>query len=153
MKKTFFKLTLIFVALIGISGCSSDDETDQTTGDIVGIWENGAVYGTGKYSGVNASITGDAEGTSEFRADGTYTSIMTGGALVVTVPTLNYTETTPLEPSTESGLYTYNTANDDLTTGDKTSKVVVLNANFMKIKTLINQDGVVGELYTEFNKR
>ena len=65
---------------------------------------------------------------------------------------LNQSQTTPIEPVAESGTYSYNAATDDVVIDGETSKVVLLNANSMKIKSYVNQDGVTAEIYSEYNR-
>lgn len=65
---------------------------------------------------------------------------------------MNYSETTPIEASFSSGTYLYDESTDDLVVDGEVSKVVVLNANFMKVKTLINDSGTTGEIFTEFHR-
>ena len=152
MKKTIFKLSFILIAFLSFTACSSDDSTDATTGTIEGLWHTGRVYGTGTGSGFNVTFEGDSEGTINFKPDGTYDSNLIGGYVTVSIPALNQNQTTPIEPIAESGNYTYNAATDDLVLDGETSKVVLLNANNMKIKTLVDQDGVIAEIYTEYNR-
>jgi hypothetical protein len=110
------------------------------------------MYGTANYNGMNANLDGDSEGTMEFKANGTYDSNIISAYLTVSIPALNYSETTPIEASSTSGEYYYDEITDDLDIDGEMSKVVVLNANFMKIKTLINDSGVTGELFTEYHR-
>ncbi len=42
----------------------------------------------------------------------------------------------------------YNVATDDLVIDGETSKVVLLNANNMKVKTIVNQDGITAESFS-----
>ena len=152
MKKTIFKLSFILIAFLSFTACSSDDSTDATTGTLEGVWNTGKTYGTGTGSGLNLTFEGDSEGTVNFKSDGTYDSNIIGGYVTVTIPALNQNQTTPIEPVSESGTYTYNATTDDLVLDGETSKVVLLNANNMKIKTLVDQDGVIAEIYTEYNR-
>ena len=152
MVSKFFKMTFLVLSVVFLNGCSSDDDNDPTSANIEGVWQLGRMYGTATYTGMNANLDGESEGTLEFNADGTYDSNIISGYLDVTIPALNYTETTTIDPLTESGTYSYDATTDDLIIDGETSKVVVLNANFMKIKTLINDSGVVGELYTEYSR-
>ncbi|UGS22739.1 hypothetical protein [Flavobacterium channae] len=145
------KVTFLLLSVLFLNGCSSDDG-DATTGNIEGVWQLGRIYGNATYSGMNSTMDGDSEGTMEFKSDGTYDSNIISGYLEVTIPSLNYSETTVIEPVTESGTYSYNSSTDDLIIDGETSKVVTLNANFMKIKTLINDSGVVGVLYSEYSR-
>ncbi|WP_291136574.1 hypothetical protein [Flavobacterium sp. UBA7663] len=148
----FFRMTFLVLSVVFLNGCSSDDDGDETTANIEGVWQLGRMYGTATYTGMNANLDGDSEGTMEFNSDGTYDSNIISGYLDVTIPSLNYTETTTIDPINDSGTYNYNATTDDLVIDGETSKVVVLNANFMKIKTLINDSGVTGELFTEYHR-
>ena len=147
LKVTFLLLTLLF-----LNGCSGDEDSDETTANIQGVWQLGRMYGTANYNGMNANLDGDSEGTMEFKANGTYDSNIISAYLTVSIPALNYSETTPIEASSTSGEYYYDEITDDLDIDGEMSKVVVLNANFMKIKTLINDSGVTGELFTEYHR-
>ena len=147
LKVTFLLLTLLF-----LNGCSGDEDSDETTANIQGVWQLGRMYGTANYNGMNANLDGDSEGTMEFKANGTYDSNIISAYLTVSIPALNYSETTPIEASSTSGEYYYDEITDDLEIDGEMSKVVVLNANFMKIKTLINDSGVTGELFTEYHR-
>ena len=146
------KVTFVLLSILFLNGCSSDDESDKTTANIEGVWQLGNMYGTTNYSGTRVNLEGDSEGTMEFKSDGTYDSNIISGYLTVSIPALNYSETTPIEASTTSGEYYYDEITDDLDIDGEMSKVVVLNANFMKIKTLINDSGVTGELFSEYHR-
>lgn len=135
-----------------LNSCSGEEDSDETVANIQGVWQLGRMYGTANYNGMNANLDGDSEGTMEFKANGTYDSNIISAYLTVSIPALNYSETTPIEASTTSGEYYYDEITDDLDIDGEMSKVVVLNANFMKIKTLINDSGVTGELFTEFHR-
>ena len=147
LKVTFLLLTVLF-----LNGCSGDEDSDETTANIQGVWQLGRMYGTANYNGMDGNLDGDSEGTMEFKANGTYDSNIISAYLTVSIPALNYSETTPIEASTTSGEYYYDEITDDLDIDGEMSKVVVLNANFMKIKTLINDSGVTGELFTEYHR-
>ncbi|MCD8519048.1 MAG: hypothetical protein LRY32_05840 [Flavobacterium sp.] len=147
LKVTFLLLTVLF-----LNGCSGEEDSDETVANIQGVWQLGRMYGTANYNGMNANLDGDSEGTMEFKANGTYDSNIISAYLTVSIPALNYSETTPIEASTTSGEYYYDEITDDLDIDGEMSKVVVLNANFMKIKTLINDSGVTGELFTEYHR-
>ena len=146
------KVTFLLLSVLFLNACSSDDASDATTASIEGVWQIGKITGTATSSGLNAVLNGDSEGTMEFKSDGTYDSNIISGYIDVTITALDYTETTTIGPVTETGTYTYNAATDDLEINGETSKVVVLNANFMKIRTLIDDSGVVGELFTEYHR-
>lgn len=146
------KVTFLLLFVLFLNACSSDDESDTTNASIEGVWQIGKVYGTVTSSGMNAVLDGDSEGTMEFKSDGTYDSNIISGYIDVTITALNYTETTTIDPVTETGSYTYNSTTDDLEINGETSKVVVLNTNFMKVRTLINDSGVVGELFSEYTR-
>ena len=152
MKKTLFKLTFIIVALLGMTSCSSDDDNDQTTASIVGIWQTEKVYGTATASGMASNFEGESEGTINLKSDGTYESVILSGYITVNIPAMNYSETTLIEPETEEGTYSYNNVTDDIVINGEVGKVIVLNANFMKIRTLVDEDGVVGEIFTEYRR-
>lgn len=152
MKKTIFKLSFILIAFLSFTACNSDDSSDATTGTIEGLWHMGRVYGTGTGSGFNVTFEGDSEGTINFKPDGTYDSDLISGYVTVSIPALNQSQTTPIEPVAESGTYSYNAATDDVVIDGETSKVVLLNANSMKIKSYVNQDGVTAEIYSEYNR-
>ena len=124
------KVTLLLLSLFIFNGCSDDDK-DGTSGDIVGIWQLGKIYGSFNYTGTNADLDGESEGTMEFKSDGTYESNIIGGTLTITIPTINYSDTTPIDPSLTSGDYFYNQSTDDLEIDGEMSKVVVLNNNFV----------------------
>jgi len=147
LKVTFLLLTVLF-----LNGCSGEEDSDETVANIQGVWQLGRMYGTANYNGMNANLDGDSEGTMEFKANGTYDSNIISAYLTVSIPALNYSETTPIEASSTSGEYYYDEITDDLDIDGEMSKVVVLNANFMKIKTLINDSGVTGELFTEYHR-
>lgn len=147
-----FKVTFLLLSVLFLTGCSNDEDSDETTANIEGVWQLGRMYGTANYNGMNATLDGDSEGTTEFKSDGTYDSNIVSAYLTVTIPAMNYSETTPIEPSSGSGEYYYDEVTDDLEIDGEMSKVVVLNANFMKIKTLINDSGVTGELFTEYHR-
>ena len=147
LKATFLLLTVLF-----LNGCSGEEDSDETVANIQGVWQLGRMYGTANYNGMNANLDGDSEGTMEFKANGTYDSNIISAYLTVSIPALNYSETTPIEASSTSGEYYYDEITDDLDIDGEMSKVVVLNANFMKIKTLINDSGVTGELFTEYHR-
>ena len=152
MKKTLFKLTFIIVALLGITSCSSDDDKDQTTASIEGIWQNGKAYGTVTANGMTSNLEGESEGTINLKTDGTYESVILSGYVTVNIPAMNYSETTLIEPETEEGTYSYNNVTDEIVINGEAAKVLVLTANFMKIRTLVNEDGVVGEIFTEYSR-
>ncbi len=147
----FLKVFFLLLSLSLFNGCS-DDNNDETSGNIEGIWQLGKIYGSFNYTGTNADLDGESEGTMEFKSDGTYDSNITGGSLTISIPTMNYSETTPFDPSSTTGDYFYNQTTDDLEIDGEMSKVVVLNANFMKIKTLVNDNGVTGELFSEYHR-
>lgn len=146
------KVTFLLLSVLFLNGCSGEEDSDETVANIQGVWQLGRMYGTANYNGMNANLDGDSEGTMEFKANGTYDSNIISAYLTVSIPALNYSETTPIEASTTSGEYYYDEITDDLDIDGEMSKVVVLNANFMKIKTLINDSGVTGELFTEFHR-
>lgn len=146
------KVTFLLLSVLFLNGCSGEEDSDETVANIQGVWQLGRMYGTANYNGMNANLDGDSEGTMEFKANGTYDSNIISAYLTVSIPTLNYSETTPIEASTTSGEYYYDEITDDLDIDGEMSKVVVLNANFMKIKTLINDSGVTGELFTEYHR-
>ena len=146
------KVTLLFMSILFLNGCSSDDESDKTTANIEGVWQLGRMYGKANYNGVNANLEGDSEGTMEFKTDGTYDSDIISAYITVSIPSMNYSETTPIEASSTSGEYFYDVTTDNLEIDGEMSKVVVLNANYMKIKTLINDSGVTGELFSEYHR-
>ena len=152
MKKTLFKLTFIIVALVGMTSCSSDDDNDQTTASIEGIWQTGKAYGTATANGMATNLEGESEGTINLKTDGTYESVILSGYVTVNIPAMNYSETTLIEPETEEGTYSYNNVTDEVVINGEVGKVIVLNANFMKIRTLIDESGVVGELFTEYSR-
>ncbi len=146
------KVTFLLLSVLFLNGCSGEEDSDETVANIQGVWQLGRMYGTANYNGMNANLDGDSEGTMEFKANGTYDSNIISAYLTVSIPALNYSETTPIEASTTSGEYYYDEITDDLDIDGEMSKVVVLNANFMKIKTLINDSGVTGELFTEYHR-
>ena len=146
------KVTFLLLSVLFLNGCSGEEDSDETVANIQGVWQLGRMYGTANYNGMNANLDGDSEGTMEFKANGTYDSNIVSAYLTVSIPALNYSETTPIEASTTSGEYYYDEITDDLDIDGEMSKVVVLNANFMKIKTLINDSGVTGELFTEYHR-
>ena len=146
------KVTFLLLSVLFLNGCSGEEASDETVANIQGVWQLGRMYGTANYNGMNANLDGDSEGTMEFKANGTYDSNIISAYLTVSIPALNYSETTPIEASTTSGEYYYDEITDDLDIDGEMSKVVVLNANFMKIKTLINDSGVTGELFTEYHR-
>ena len=146
------KVTFLLLSVLFLNGCSGEEDSDETVANIQGVWQLGRMYGTANYNGMNANLDGDSEGTMEFKANGTYDSNIISAYLTVSIPALNYSETTPIEASTTSGEYYYDEITDDLDIDGEMSKVVVLNANFMKIKTLINDSDVTGELFTEYHR-
>ncbi len=146
------KVTFLLLSVLFLNGCSGEEDSDETVANIQGVWQLGRMYGTANYNGMNANLDGDSEGTMEFKANGTYDSNIISAYLTVSIPALNYSETTPIEASTTSGEYYYDEITDDLDIDGEMSKVVVLNANFMNIKTLINDSGVTGELFTEYHR-
>ncbi|WP_374399242.1 hypothetical protein [Flavobacterium sp.] len=146
------KVTFLLLSVLFLNGCSGEEDSDETVANIQGVWQLGRMYGTANYNGMNANLDGDSEGTMEFKANGTYDSNIISAYLTVSIPALNYSETTPIEASSTSGEYYYDEITDDLDIDGEMSKVVVLNANFMKIKTLINDSGVTGELFTEYHR-
>ena len=146
------KVTFLLLSVLFLNGCSGEEDSDETVANIQGVWQLGRMYGTANYNGMNANLDGDSEGTMEFKANGTYDSNIISAYLTVSIPALNYSETTPIEASTTSGEYYYDEITDDLDIDGEMSKVVVLNANFMKIKTLSNDSGVTGELFTEYHR-
>ena len=146
------KVTFLLLSVLFLNGCSGEEDSDETVANIQGVWQLGRMYGTANYNGMNANLDGDSEGTMEFKANGTYDSNIISAYLTVSIPALNYSETTPIEASTTSGEYYYDEITDDLDIDGEMSKVVVLNANFMKIKTLINDSGVTGELFSEYHR-
>jgi hypothetical protein len=146
------KVTFLLLSVLFLNGCSGEEDSDETVANIQGVWQLGRMYGTANYNGMNANLDGDSEGTMEFKVNGTYDSNIISAYLTVSIPALNYSETTPIEASTTSGEYYYDEITDDLDIDGEMSKVVVLNANFMKIKTLINDSGVTGELFTEYHR-
>ena len=147
LKVTFLLLTVLF-----LNGCSGDEDSDDTTANIQGVWQLGRMYGTANYNGMNANLEGDSEGTMEFKTDGTYDNDVISAYITVSIPSMNYSETTPIEASSTSGEYFYDVTTDNLEIDGEMSKVVVLNANYMKIKTLINDSGVTGELFSEYHR-
>ena len=147
LKVTFLLLTVLF-----LNGCSGDEDSDETTANIQGVWQLGRMYGTANYNGMNANLDGDSEGTMEFKSDGTYDSNIISGYITISIPAMSYSETTPIDAATTSGEYFYDVTTDNLEIDGEMSKVVVLNANYMKIKTLINDSGVTGELFTEYHR-
>ena len=146
------KVTFLLLSVLFLNGCSGEEDSDETVANIQGVWQLGRMYGTANYNGMNANLDGDSEGIMEFKANGTYDSNIISAYLTVSIPALNYSETTPIEASTTSGEYYYDEITDDLDIDGEMSKVVVLNANFMKIKTLINDSDVTGELFTEYHR-
>ena len=146
------KVTFLLLSVLFLNGCSGEEDSDETVANIQGVWQLGRMYGTANYNGMNSNLDGDSEGTMEFKANGTYDSNIISAYLTVSIPALNYSETTPIEASSTSGEYYYDEITDDLDIDGEMSKVVVLNANFMKIKTLINDSGVTGELFTEYHR-
>ena len=146
------KVTFVLMSILFLNGCSNDDETDKTTANIEGVWQLGNMYGTANYSGTRVNLEGDSEGTMEFKTDGTYDNDVISAYITVSIPSMNYSETTPIEASSTSGEYFYDVTTDNLEIDGEMSKVVVLNANFMKIKTLINDSDVTGELFTEYHR-
>lgn len=146
------KVTFVLMSILFLNGCSSDEDSDETTANIEGVWQLGRMYGTANSNGMNATLDGDSEGTMEFKTDGTYDNDIISAYLTVSIPAMNYSETTTIEPSFSSGTYYYDEGTDNLEIDGEMSKVVVLNANFMKIKTLINDSGVTGELFTEYHR-
>ncbi|MFM7896306.1 MAG: hypothetical protein ACKO8L_10350, partial [Flavobacterium sp.] len=85
LKVTFLLLTVLF-----LNGCSGDEDSDETTANIEGVWQLGRMYGTANYNGMNANLDGDSEGTMEFKSDGTYDSNIISAYLTVSIPALNY---------------------------------------------------------------
>ena len=146
------KVTFLLLSVLFLSGCSGDEDSDETTANIEGVWQLGRMYGTANYNGMNANLEGDSEGTMDFKTDGTYDNDIISAYLTVSIPAMSYSETTTIEPSFSSGEYYYDEVTDDLEIDGEMSKVVVLNANFMKIKTQINDSGVTGELFTEYHR-
>ena len=146
------KVTFLLLSVLFLNGCSSDEDSDETTANIEGVWQLGRMYGTANYTGMNANLEGDSEGTMEFKTDGTYDNDIISAYITVSIPAMNYSETTPIETTSTTGVYNYDQTTDDLEIDGEMSKVVVLNANFMKIKTLINDSGVTGELFSEFHR-
>ena len=146
------KVTFLLLSVLFLNGCSNDDETDKTTANIEGVWQLGNMYGTANYSGTRVNLDGDSEGTMEFKSDGTYDSNIISGYITISIPAMSYSETTPIDAATTTGEYFYDQTTDNLEIDGEMSKVVVLNANYMKIKTLINDSGVTGELFTEYHR-
>ena len=146
------KVTFLLLSVLFLNGCSNDDETDKTTANIEGVWQLGNMYGTANYSGTRVNLEGDSEGTMEFKSDGTYDSNIISGYITISIPAMSYSETTPIDAATTTGEYFYDQTTDNLEIDGEMSKVVVLNANYMKIKTLINDSGVTGELFTEYHR-
>jgi len=150
--KKSLKVTFLALSLLFLNACRSDEDSDKTVANIEGVWQLGRMYGKAKYTGMNANLEGDSEGTMEFKNDGTYDSNIISAYLTVSIPSINYSETTPIDPAMDSGVYFYDETNDNLEIDGQISKVVVLNETFMKVKTLINDSGVTGELYTEYHR-
>ena len=146
------KVTFLLLSVLFLNGCSNDDETDKTTANIEGVWQLGNMYGTANYSGTRVNLEGDSEGTMEFKSDGTYDSNIISGYITISIPAMSYSETTPIDAATTTGEYFYDQTTDNLEIDGEMSKVVVLNANYMKIKTLINDSGVTGELFSEYHR-
>ena len=146
------KVTFVLMSILFLNGCSNDEESDKTTANIEGVWQLGRMYGKANYNGVNTNLEGDSEGTMEFKTDGTYDNDVISAYITVSIPSMNYSETTPIEASSTSGEYFYDVTTDNLEIDGEMSKVVVLNANYMKIKTLINDSGVTGELFSEYHR-
>ena len=146
------KVTFLLLSVLFLNGCSSDDESDKTTANIEGVWQLGNMYGTANYSGTRVNLEGDSEGTMEFKSDGTYDSNIISGYITISIPAMSYSETTPIDAATTTGEYFYDVTTDNLEIDGEMSKVVVLNANYMKIKTLINDSGVTGELFSEYHR-
>ena len=146
------KVTFLLLSVLFLNGCSNDEESDKTTANIEGVWQLGNMYGTANYSGTRVNLEGDSEGTMEFKSDGTYDSNIISAYITVSIPAMNYSDTTPIETTSTTGVYNYDQTTDDLEIDGEMSKVVVLNANFMKIKTLINDSGVTGELFSEYHR-
>lgn len=146
------KVTFLLLSILFLNGCSGDDDNDETNASIEGVWQLGLMYGTANYNGMNANLEGESEGTMEFKTNGTYASNIISGSLTVSIPAMSYSETTPIEAASTTGDYYYDEITNDLEIDGEMSKVVVLNANFMKIKTLINDSGVTGELFTEYHR-
>ena len=146
------KVTFLLLSVLFLNGCSNDDETDKTTANIEGVWQLGNMYGTANYSGTRVNLDGDSEGTMEFKSDGTYDSNIISGYITISIPAMSYSETTPIDAATTTGEYFYDQTTDNLEIDGEMSKVVVLNANYMKIKTLINDSGVTGELFSEYHR-
>ena len=146
------KVTFVLLSILFLNGCSSDDESDKTTANIEGVWQLGNMYGIANYSGTRVNLEGDSEGTMEFKSDGTYDSNIISGYITISIPAMSYSETTPIDAATTTGEYFYDQTTDNLEIDGEMSKVVVLNANYMKIKTLINDSGVTGELFTEYHR-
>ncbi len=146
------KVTFLLLSVLFLNGCSGEEDSDETVANIQGVWQLGRMYGTANYNGMNANLDGDSEGTMEFKTDGTYDNDVISAYITVSIPSMNYSETTPIEASSTSGEYFYDVTTDNLEIDGEMSKVVVLNANYMKIKTLINDSGVTGELFSEYHR-
>ena len=146
------KVTFVLMSILFLNGCSNDEESDKTTANIEGVWQLGRMYGTANYSGTRVNLEGDSEGTMEFKSDGTYDSNIISGYITISIPAMSYSETTPIDAATTTGEYFYDQTTDNLEIDGEMSKVVVLNANYMKIKTLINDSGVTGELFSEYHR-
>lgn len=146
------KVTFLLFSFLFLTGCSKEEVNDETVANIEGVWQLGRTYGTSTFNGFSANLDGASEGTFEFRNDGSYENNVISGSITISIPALNYSETTSIEASFSSGTYLYDESTDDLVVDGEVSKVVVLNANFMKVKTLINDSGTTGEIFTEFHR-